>query len=384
MGKRWWVALFAIGCSGRTLDGVNRTFEPNDAGTRHMDNNRDAGPRNGASQDAGHADAGVTRPRIPLDAAFLGTADAPVDERTIACRHSFLRTHDSRCGSQGYGPKELEKLWPAYARECRAEFDLPGVTYTAADAEACNQATDISGCEAIDMPVLECDFRGSLPGGAPCVYGIQCRSGRCDQRAPPDGGILWETCGTCRRLAKVGETCADAGCEKGSVCLLDFKTFELRCLAISEQDVGAVCDGILTLCRPGSYCSASHVCTIFPSLGEPCELGRCTAPYVCGLDSVCRKPAAIGESCYPGCEPGLGCGRAGSCAVLEWAEPGASCDQDRACYLGLCLEGSCQPVVEEGEPCSDNFSCGPGYVCAVAEPGATQGRCMLPAAVACR
>jgi hypothetical protein len=418
--KAWWLmVLLVAACGGKAVERTNRT-ELRDAGGRPLRTvNRDAGNSGKSSGPRWNADAtaafgggalvaadataafgggalvaaNATSTGIPRDAASLGIPnDAPVDDRTIACLHSFLLMRATTCTTRAFGGKSALEQWPEYERECRAEFDLPGVTYTAADLEACNVANDASGCADFDLPFFECDFRGSLPPGAPCVLGQQCQSGACDVTSPPDGGSiwgLWNPCGTCSKFAAVGESCLQTGgpdsigCEKGAECIFS-------CLAMTEGDAGVPCNGVTAVCRPGLFCSDSHVCTPFATLGEPCTFGRCVAPYVCGLgfNAVCEKSAARGEPCDQGCEPGLECDRSRTCRQFEWVGAGAPCDDNtRYCYSGLCLDGICSTTTVEGEPCQRDMECSypsPFWVCAPAERGATEGVCSPPAAVACR
>jgi len=146
-------------------------------------------------------------------------------------------------------------------------------------------------------------------------------------------------------------------------------------------------------CQGDTYCEPSSDlpdfglyrcgrCMVRVALGQSCDTDtRCTMGARCILGQ-CATPRAVGESCtedeqclFRRCE-------AGACARSEYAPRlygevfGQPCEGGSG-YCGsavplTCVEGSCQPLSDEGEPCVPNvtyLSCRTGQLC-------IDGRCV--------
>jgi hypothetical protein len=120
-------------------------------------------------------------------------------------------------------------------------MSLPGSGITIAALQACASALSVSSCQgSLYNPSLTnesliglvtsmrtaggggssgggCDFRGSLLDGAPCNEDFQCASGSC-QGARRFGNNPAPTCGTCVRVAALGQSCAGGFCGPDATC----------------------------------------------------------------------------------------------------------------------------------------------------------------------
>jgi hypothetical protein len=282
-----------------------------------------------------------------------------IDHRNFArFKHAFATQHSGRCGGSVLPAGEAARTAPLFEQDCMSQFSLPGNGVTAASLEDCASATEAAPCQTRSLP--ECDIRGTLPERAPCFVGTQCESGRCSSPSLAPGRPP-TMCGTCDRVAQVGEKCSgnDAVCARGSTCVIT--TFD-QCVAFTFGEDGANCDELTALCRRGLYCEGkSNRCTPLGDLGQPCDSNLptgCKPPLFCSdASNTCTMPGGIGSRCNNvggECAPGLGCDQA-SCAPLVWVAPGELC--------GLCLGRChnmglgedpfrCRPIVANGAPCA--------------------------------
>lgn len=317
---------------------------------------------------------------------------APVDSGPAipACDHFFAAEY-LRCGGPRLPADETARVQGRFEQVCANEIALAGSGVTAATLEACASALDVSPCEFPAGPPQACNFRGSLPGGAACTDGLQCESGQCQDHVlmTPEGPVGPRTCGTCEAAAGVGEVCADAnvsaGCSMGT-CLTGDITASAptyTCTAIVEGDLGAPCDDLAAICKPGLYCAAqTGKCTGLAAMGAPCgdgttppgNPGGCVAPLACvGSGAPTCTSGAAGASCYYDldCSLGLGCSQSGQCGQITWVGPGQPCSDVVRCLVGTCddtggwprigpIMGTCPAVVPDGQPCTggtcDTFS----------------------------
>ena len=213
---------------------------------------------------------------------------------------------------------------------------------------------------------------------------------------PPGGPVDPYTCGTCAPVAKLGEVCGSANCESNAICLNNDPTHQYPtniCLAVTEGEIDASCDGLVKVCKPGLYCDEdTSRCVELGSVGAPC--GECKPPLICaGSPPTCRDPLPEGATCDPNapfdCAPGLFCfATTGECTAVSWARPGERCSEVQWCLVGFCItteyiggiaSGTCPALIPDAAPCD------------VPDPDATcdvfaecfQGTCQLPGGLVC-
>jgi hypothetical protein len=309
-----------------------------------------------------------------------------------ACDHYYAAQY-ARCDGPTLPASENARVLARFEQVCENEAALPGSGVTAASLEACASALDASPCELPEGPPVACNFSGSLPGGSVCTDGLQCQSGACSGTVSysPGGPTAPFTCGTCAPAAVVGQACNSAGCQATAVCITaDTSAAQpnYACVAVEQGAVGAACDGISSICKPGLYCSEqTRTCEKLAVLGAPCgdlgDPGGCVAPLGCGPSSTCVSGHS-GAPCVDDteCAPGLGCVPVGSasreCSPITWAGPGESCTDAVRCLVGSwCDSGTCPTVVPDGQSCTVASTCDTFAEC-------FQGTCTLLDAVICR
>jgi len=166
------------------------------------------------------------------------------------------------------------------------------------------------------------------------------------------------------------------------------------CVAVAEGDLGASCDDLAKVCKPGLYCDENTSrCAELGSLGAAC--GQCEPPLICaGSPRTCRERLSEGAACDPNapfdCAAGRFClATTGVCTAVTWAGPGEPCSEIQWCLVGSCItteyvggiaSGTCPALIPDGAPCD------------VPDPDATcdvfaicfQGTCQLPGGLVCR
>jgi hypothetical protein len=383
--RRSWVALAwtILGCSGSVDGGAAKR----DASTA---------PGAGVTADGGAAKRDASKSTAP-GAGFVA-----------ACDQYFAAQH-SRCGGPHLPADETVRIRARFEQVCANQMTLPGSGVTVASLIACASALDVAACELpAGLPDI-CNFHGALPGGAACRDGLQCASGLCQgtQSFSPGGATGPVTCGACEPLVAVGQVCGhdtfSAGCPADAICLTKDTTSSLStytCTAVTKGDLGAACDDLAALCKPGLYCAAqTGQCARLGAAGARCGegptppgwAGGCVAPLGCvGLPgaSICGTGSA-GAFCLTdsdcaselGCVPGpcsstiarIGCSASGTCAPITWAAAGERCSETLVrCLVASCnfgspfpvpraedggvFSGTCPTVIPDGQPCKVNDS----------------------------
>lgn len=120
--------------------------------------------------------------------------------------------------------------------------------------------------------------------------------------------------------------------------------------------------------------SCPQTCVAYPDVGDGCIQGRCGPEHYCDSDDRCRPRIARGKPCEGGdCASGLVCSDAGDSRIcLPSAAIGSACSDEVACNRpGVCVEGSCQRVVGDGDPCFVPFNCAEDLACIVQDGAST-------------
>jgi hypothetical protein len=242
------------------------------------------------------------------------------------CEHSALWW--------GTVERAVEQLRPA----CEQLVVAPGARFERAEVEKCNAALEKAPCFT-SLPV-ECRIGGSLKLGEGCAFGAQCATGLfCKQT---EGAF----CGKCAAAGREGDSCIDAQCDEGLVC------------------VAGKC---------GPPLAAGAAC------GSPYE---CARPLSCDMgpgSGVCVPPRKEGEKCEPTqCEVTLRC-TGGVCKKRGAPKgPGAECDDPLDCLDYACVHGVCGAPLLAGEPCGEESApCAASLMC-------VEGKCVLPDARTCK
>jgi hypothetical protein len=179
---------------------------------------------------------------------------------------------------------------------------------------------------------------GTIELGGECIHSGECKSvsGKevecaCSGQGPTK----------CVALLQPGESCSVGGlpgCRTGSRCMQTPGNPEATCLAYAK--LGESC--LENDCAKGSTCK-DEVCAAAVKEGEPCvwsEQGPCVAGTFCdSVDAVCKPTVAIG----------------------------AECSDDDECTNGQCYGSggphTCHAMAKAGEACESSFDCPDGYLC---------------------
>lgn len=216
-----------------------------------------------------------------------------------------------------------------------ALFRANGATVTKRSLDACIVRTESAPCDEEIESLPECDFKGTLPDGAPCTSGIVCASGSCLKGAAG--------CGVCAMRVGVNESCVNAACAPGLACVAE------QCMATSTVN---------------GPCSTEHRC----AGNLACLDGTCVIPR--GLDEPCSE-AFPKNTTEPPCDAtrGLVCGvltpgESLRCVALL-ASVGGSCSQTPFCEVGVCVHGTCVPLLSNGQTCvpGAEVGCAPPLEC---------------------
>lgn len=165
----------------------------------------------------------------------------------------------------------------------------------------------------------------------------------------------------CQLLPAAGEPCTakDDLCAEGLIC---DGTDPKNRVCTPPPGVGAEC--IDFQCAEGLYCDSSKmpaVCAAAPTLGQPCPLGGCQAPYVCNGDQVCVEP------------PPQICGYYGGLPLEDCTDTQFTCNNGACIDAGLACDGMAQ-CADGSDEFPNNPVCVPG--CAVDEFTCNDGGCV--------
>ena len=317
-----------------------------------------------------------------------------IEERRAACHEAFGAQYQTRCGGPTLHPDELIRRQALFEADCMMQFEMPGNGVTAAALTTCSLLLRTGSCETPDGPPPECDFRGTLPGGAPCFHDSQCQSGSCPNQDISPGGPGPYRCGTCMAVApSVDGPCLDSACPRGSMCInTDPVRPSATCIPLVVGAEGDACDELTHRCAQDYFCDGpSRRCVPLRDVGEVCGskwVTGCKAPLYCtAVGGICSAPHAVGEPCeYDSqCAPGTGCDQVTRyCAEIVWGEPGAPCDGGRlGCRMGYCVTSFpggtsfCPTVVGLGAACDYEHQCDEGSLC-------FEGQCVGNNAIHCQ
>ena len=173
------------------------------------------------------------------------------------------------------------------------------------------------------------------PQGSECPVGFHCAS--------YSSSSTGYACMLGSFKAEEGESCIDASCETGLMCVGDGQGY-------------AIC---LRECRPsrnGSDCRTGETCLEMGDddqgvcLGESDEGGPCGESARCKEPLICMASSATGGTCYRECDPDINnsCGRGFVC------EDVFSTEIKGLCYPAVGLDQSC-----ESSRCENNLVCIP-------------------------
>ena len=223
---------------------------------------------------------------------------------------------------------------------------------------------------------------GQVPEGDPCLDEVECEGAlNCVQSQ--DDEICYGTCGTYENL---GNECGGVICSDDEFCLweLDEQTFEstetctLRysededCNSNGQCAEGLLCSSLQRVCVPFSTALAGEPCVfgeIYCEPGTRCYLGE--LDEIPSLDGTCEPLGEEGDICMIeyDCVLGLNC-LAGdelwdTCGVLVPVADGEPCEYADQCISGFCNWNTetCETLVllPDGEECSGSWECEGGY-----------------------
>ncbi len=221
---------------------------------------------------------------------------------------------------------------------CLGSAAAPGSGWSLANVEACikSKATQTCMQSAHGPHAPECTPTGSLEMGAPCGFGIQCKSGNCV--------VASGACGTCGSPAKaLGETCSGFECVSGLFCVAS------KCTAAAGTGEACAPD---KPCWIGATCVAG-TCVAKAKKGESCATLPCDGRLAFSCDETSKVCvdftfAKTGEACGPPsckgdiCRPTSDAGTAGTCVAR--LPDGAACDASNICQQAAVCSGSkCTP-----------------------------------------
>lgn len=232
---------------------------------------------------------------------------------------------------------------------CTGMFDLPGVTISQGDVQACAEAYAATPCEdPFGGPLPEaCRFAGDRPDGAACAASAQCKGAQCDVGTM--GG--WGICGACATRLAAGAACS-----------------------LNIHNATAYCES-------GTYCSeGSSTCVTFAREGEACAQRNCGPDLLC-TGGVCTGPLPEGAACSNHFDCGFDFGglcssATNKCVQTGVAELGGACggdigsgDYTRCRGDSWCdVTGKCAARLAEGDACAldpvkETPLCGLGLQC---------------------
>ena len=242
------------------------------------------------------------------------------------------------------------------------------VIYDSTAAAACGQSVRNAGCgdflsegfasaEACDQV-----FQGTIEEGGTCWIDEQCVSEECEL-SDCAMACCQGSCVASAPEAAIGEDCLSGqSCVSGAHCDFDMGT------CVADLSEGASCAGD-NECASSLDCIAS-TCQAPPGEGEACLDFQCASPYACDVDTgTCQPLRHENEPCNPTasiCSLGLVCNPDSNTCTLPGGV-GSACDYDLLgfncgegayCDYDFMLdEGTCQPLVADGEPCEGDTEC---------------------------
>lgn len=251
------------------------------------------------------------------------------------------------------------------------------VCFDLTERAACLAAVERDGCE--DRVFLENPFvwptecasvvTAVVPPEGACAIDEECTSGSC-------------FCGACAAPFDPPESCAEGACGTGFACNEALECVPAggegdACTRPFAERMGTCRSNLLCVdgvChRPDEYRTASVGEDCYSPRNEDDPLVWCQPGLACRFDvggepGTCEAPLAEGELCEGGahgiCEPGTICqGPAGEARCAPFAAVGEECfssglgdpcEAGSICALG---ESRCEPLGDEGDPCSSGLDC---------------------------
>jgi hypothetical protein len=294
------------------------------------------------------------------DGGANGTADGSRGGNGVAVSaecQAFARSLCSwapRCEPDAFHAVALE------ADDCEARMALHCARIEAAPGAAkfppsCVSELDARTCTGnLDQLPPSCWVRGALADGAACEFDEQCQSGWCSLTVQ-DNAI--GPCGTCQARAKENESCQEADCELGLVCV----GVEPTCRKTAGKD--EPCHGSTGCAAP--YQCFGDVCVEPQGENAPCKVSFLTGAQTCdttkglycipsdplGEDGTCKRSRTVnlGETCVDDedgeeilCRRGTCTMKTRQCTTL--AEDGAACDAIFGPHCQIpaeCMDGVC-------------------------------------------
>ena len=358
--------FLAAGCGGGN-GGTNATGgSGGSTGTGGAGGAGGAGAHGGATGKGGGGSAGSGAGGQPLDAG----SDA-ISPALISFCQSMRGVMVSRLGAcDGIASviaQQLLNVDPCGAWETGVEAGT--LLFDATDATACLTALQSLACDADALPnICSNVLRGLVATGSACnmarqlAFFTECQSGAI---CFPGGANACQ--GTCTNLALLGQSCATAACTSGEGCNLGTNT------CATKGGNGDACGppGYVA-CGQGLYCTdlvgggtcqpqhATGTCT---AQNEQIE---CTPPAQCvygfNITGTCQPLLQPGDSCTNG---DFDCPNTMHCAASNTCQPGAAIGQP-------CLvDGDGEQILCVVGACNTNAGTIANPVCTTIAPGAT-------------
>jgi hypothetical protein len=354
--------------------------------------------------------SGTSRPRLSVAAlgsavglavACSGSSSPSSPPATQgACDHYFEVVFATSCSGPTLPSGELARQQARWEQQCKAFFELPGITVSPTQLDRCASAIQALGCSPVATPIAACFWTGTLASGAACNEGAQCGSDSCgfSGGSACDGGSCNTNCGVCEPGATTGQPCGVAmpggkqfiQCESPDDACSGGSSGE--CTPIVRGADGATCDGNALQCEQGLYCDATGKCATVVAQGAACNDQGRSNPCAAGLTCVqttgtgkgtCRGLGQSGATCSgdQDCASGFACSATSrTCGTVTWVDAGGTCSDLARCLIGGCNAGRCPTVL------SDGHRCNPSDLTATCDAFATcqNGTCVLADTVACR
>lgn len=334
------------------------------------------GTNNGGSGPATAEEFNQQAQQSLLETVCEGLYECPEQQSPVFVLFAGRFADKQECLNRGSDLLDFEPL----GAETRAALAEGRLVYNQDKAEQCLAAFDTSTCPNLEQigtitetGVCSEIYTPQQAEGDACVADDECVTGFCDFSATNE---CYGNCALEPAPVGEGESCSNAPCADGLVCVTKSDFSGEECVQRGGQQVGENCSFGSGACADGLVCGLGS-CTEIPTLkadGESCNLDDelCTPGFVCanleqtadgGLSGTCSAPIAQGESC----------GQTFQCAV------GLYCESQEG-QPG----GTCQPTLTEGDACDPDGAdgCGGDLEC-VADPGGTTGTCQAPDSQQC-